>query len=203
MLGIRKDGRTVSWFKRKMNNRGVTIAEAVVAMAVIVVVSMAAMTCVESFTRSSANVCARNEALVVSETALEVFKVTEFFGFTDPGESVPADSYRKLMSELVSDDFPTSIEKNPETDDDTTVTNELDEPIQVYRVYKEHYSVYGCDIDIRIEYRQDLVNSDKSTAIFSVEAKDNRGREILKIDSYEKPLTDVTAEFRRADTEAS
>lgn len=188
----------MSWFKKKMNNRGVTIAEAVVAMAVIVVVSMAAMTCVESFTRSSANVCARNEALVVSETALEVFKVTDFFGFTShPDDVVPDDSYRKLMSELVSHDFgPTSIAKNPNSvsvGDDTLLTTDQ----IVSRVYKEHYSVYGCDIDITIEYRKDASNSGvtKNTAIFSVEAKDNRGREILKIDSYEKPLTNITAEF--------
>lgn len=189
----------MSWFKKKMNNRGVTIAEAVVAMAVIVVVSMAAMTCVESFTRSSANVCARNEALVVSETALEVFKVTDFFGFTSHIEdTVPADSYRKLMDDLVSHDFgPTSIEKVGDT---LLYTDQI-----VSHVYKEHYSVYGCDIDITIEYRKDASSSDvtKNTAIFSVEAKDNRGREILKIDSYEKPLTDINAEFRRADTEAS
>ncbi|MBQ7444714.1 MAG: hypothetical protein IJS71_02090 [Clostridia bacterium] len=193
----------MSWLKKKMNNRGVTIAEAVVAMAVIVVVSMAAMTCVESFTRSSANVCARNEALVVSETALEVFKVTEFFGFTSHTEdTVPDDSYRKLMSELVSVE-PTSIAKNPNSagGDTTLNTDQI-----VLRVYKEHYLVYGCDIDITIEYRRDANNGadvTKNTAIFSVEAKDNRGREILKIDSYEKPLTNITAEFRRADTEAS
>ena len=152
------------------------------------------MTCVESFTRSSANVCARNEALVVSETALEVFKVTEFFGFTSHTEdTVPDDSYRKLMSELVSVE-PTSIAKNPNSaGDDTTLNTDW----ILSRVYKEHYLVYGCDIDITIEYRIDIDRADvtKNTAKFSVEAKDNRGREILKIDSYEKPLTAINAEF--------
>ncbi len=50
--------------------------EAVVAMAVILIVSTAAISCVESFSKSSANLNAKNEAVIVAEDLLEIFKAT-------------------------------------------------------------------------------------------------------------------------------
>ena len=66
-------------FRIESNKRGFSIVEAIVAMAVILVVSAAAITCVENFSKSSAVLNSKNEAIVVAEDALEIFKASRTY----------------------------------------------------------------------------------------------------------------------------
>ena len=55
------------------NKRGISLAEAVIAMAVILLVSAAATTLITLFARSSARMTQRNEATNITENCLECF----------------------------------------------------------------------------------------------------------------------------------
>ncbi len=65
--------------KTRLNKRGLSIVEAIVAMAVIIGVSAAAISCIESFSITSANMNSKNEAVICVENALEVFKATNSY----------------------------------------------------------------------------------------------------------------------------
>ena len=58
----------------KKNNRGVTILEVILAMAVIMVVSVTAIMIITQFSRISSTMLSRNEVITSAENALETFK---------------------------------------------------------------------------------------------------------------------------------
>ncbi len=112
--------------KTKLNKRGVTIAEAVVAMAVIIAVSAAAITCIEAFSKTSANMNGKNEALIIAENALEVFKGTDDYS-----------DYRRIRRDFV--------QTNP-TVSDVPVDEKYPD------VVVENYEVSGCTVEIDLRY---------------------------------------------------
>ena len=64
---------------RKKSNRGVTIAEAMVAMLIILVVSASAVTLITAYSKQSAAMLQRGEAITIAENTLECFKVADSY----------------------------------------------------------------------------------------------------------------------------
>ena len=63
----------------KLNKKGVTIFEAVLAMIVITAVSVSAIIVISNFSRISGSMTSANASMTVAENALECFKVAKTF----------------------------------------------------------------------------------------------------------------------------
>ena len=109
--------------RAKLNKRGISIAEAVVAMAIIIAVSLAAITCIEAFSKTSANMNGKNEAVILCENALEVFKGTGSYS-----------EYSTVRQNFVN--------YTPESGE---------EPAEEGK-YEEKYTVTGCTVQIDLSY---------------------------------------------------
>ena len=95
--------------------------EAVVAMAVILIVSTAAISCVESFSKSSANLNAKNEAVIVAEDLLEIFKATNNY-----------DQYKAYRERLLPSYSPSWINVPNYIREDITISGFTVETVLVY-----------------------------------------------------------------------
>ncbi len=110
----------------KMNNKGVTILEAVIAMTVIVIVSAAAISCIESFSVSSAVLNAKNETSVMVENLLEIFKATNSL-----------EDYRNARERFVG-----HASGGCNTESNGIVT------------CNESFNVSGCTVDVYLRYEE-------------------------------------------------
>ena len=137
--------------RAKLNNRGVTIAEAVVAMAVIIAVSAAAIACIEAFSKTSANMNGKNEAVILCENALEVFKGTDTYS-----------SYRDIRGSFVK-----------YTPESGGIPYNEDYP----SVVVENYEIPGCTVQIDLKYNSEeqtasfsaVVRDTKNRKVFEID----------------------------------
>ena len=135
--------------RAKLNKRGVTIAEAVVAMAVIIAVSAAAIACIEAFSKTSANMNGKNEAVILCENALEVFKGTDTYN-----------SYRGIRGRF--------LKYTP-----SGVSDYEDYPSLVV----ENYEIPGCTVQIDLKYNSEeqtasfsaVVRDTKNRKVFEID----------------------------------
>ena len=157
--------------KRK-RNRGVTIAEAIVAMAIILVVSGSAIVMINSYSTFSADMLVRTEALAMSENALECFKTSdsyeEFVGLLFSISDMPLDDPRHEVQTR-------TVPVDP--DDPTLGTRE--EVVSEWGSFS--YAGVGFTVNFRVTYEE-------GTARFSVYALDRNGQSILAVDNYMKAV---------------
>ena len=157
--------------KRK-RNRGVTIAEAMIAMAIILVVSGSAVVMINSYSTFSANMLARTEALAMSENALECFKTS--------------DSYEEFVGLLFSiSDMPIADPMH----ETQTVTVPVDEDDPSLGTREEVVSEWGsfsyAGVGFTVSFR---VTYEEKSARFSVYALDRNGQPILTVENYTKAV---------------
>lgn len=157
--------------RSKLNNRGVSIAEAVVAMAIIVIVSAAAMSCVEAFSRNSSNVEHKNNVIIAAENIVEIFKATDSYA-----------SYTAYRTAFLSAEPEPTPEPDPEAEPEPETPG--------VHTYSESYIISGNTVTADFVYNESL-----KTGTVTVVVTDSRGRTILSVDNYEKSIRDTLEEF--------
>lgn len=148
----------------KKNNRGVTILEVILAMAVIMVVSVTAIMIITQFSRISSTMLSRNEVITSAENALETFKFArsqkefdQLMNMTGTNRFFERDAYNQ---------------QDLNRDGDGNYINPRGSA--TYSMQDAHYAVR-----IQVVYTPD-------TALFSVNVMNEHGVSIYSIVNYAK-----------------
>ena len=157
---------------KNKKKRGVTIPEAVVAMLIIVIVSASAITMLSSFSKQSAKMLQRNEALTLAENALECFKVSktcaQFSSYLSSfsSEEIKQQNYEYFTKKVPSDPNDPSSPK----------IDAFEHEAGAYNV-----TATGFTASFNLRFYEDV-------AYCNIYVADESGRVIFRIDNYTKAV---------------
>ncbi len=149
----------------KLNKRGVSIFETLIAMAVILAVTVTAITIVSNFSRISGSMLSHSEALTSAENALEAFKYADSLGEFD-----------SLMYRVSTGMFTKDTFDLPQKTEEGLYT-------RGYAIYTKGDGYYS--VRIRVVY---TYTSESGTALFSAEVTSASGVTIYSVDNYRKAV---------------
>ena len=148
---------------KKLNNRGVSMAECMIAMAIVVAVSAAAVSTITHFSKISAKMMIRNNAVTMAESTLECFKFAEnYYEFNRSLYIIQDQEYDRKVYEETKDE-------------------ETGEYTYQYAYYM--MQAYGYSVVLRVTY-----DYNNGTARIDINASDENFEELYSIDNFAKAV---------------
>ncbi|MBQ9467977.1 MAG: prepilin-type N-terminal cleavage/methylation domain-containing protein [Clostridia bacterium] len=156
----------------KSNKRGVTIAEAMIAMLIILVVSASAVTLITAYSKQSSAMLQRNEALTIAENTLESFKISSSYG-----------EFIKCMPMVTSLTFQEygysnqTAQRAVDSSDPSAGTK----TVTVSESATIIFQPVGFTVTVRVTFEE-------TRAYYSVSVRREGGEQVFDVDNYMKAL---------------
>lgn len=157
----------------KKNRRGVTIAEVMIAMLVILTVSATVVTLITAFSKSSAKLIIRTNAIALGENSFECFKATDSYSdylrlmYTVSNVKLSISNYNKITEQVPVDPLDPSQGTKTEIVSESAMLS---------------YDAEKYTVRIYVTFRQEQ-------AWFSAYVFDEKSTSIMTIDNYIKAIS--------------